>query len=262
MGDDRNIRNGDADPIDQATDAARDDLGMDDDGRLPWLETAEDYPEESGSRGKVAAMAVGGIIVLIAAVALVWWLVNRGGLAPQSGEGELIAAQEGDYKVRPEDPMGKQFEGEGDEAFAASEGRDASDNAATAAASTAPSTADRRDGGLTAGLDRPAAAGGSADRLAARPAAPAATPAAAPSRGGSAAFVQLGAYSDSAKADAGWTSLTRRFDWLGGYAKDIAQAQVDGRTVYRLRAGATSADEAVKLCARIKAAGESCIVAR
>jgi hypothetical protein len=104
------------------TNTENDGLGLDDPDRLPWLETADGYEyEESASPLKVAGLVLGGLALLAAIVGGIYWLQrNQSG---GQGNGELIAAQEGDYKVAPSDREGKSFEGEGDAAFAASEGK-------------------------------------------------------------------------------------------------------------------------------------------
>ena len=47
-----------------------------------------------------------------------WWVQNGGA----RGKGELIVAQDGNYKVAPKNDGAKTFEGEGDASFSASEG--------------------------------------------------------------------------------------------------------------------------------------------
>jgi hypothetical protein len=217
------------------TDTNRDGgLGLDDPDRLPWLETADGYEyEDSGSPLKVAGLVLGGLALLAAIVGGIYWAQrNQSG---GQGNGELIAAQEGDYKVAPTDREGKKFEGEGDAAFAASEGKkvDAKIDPAKAKAAAA---------------------------AAAAPGAPAA--AAGPVPAG-AAFVQLGAYSDTAKAEQAWAALGKRFGAISGTNKRIAEgAGEGGRKVYRLQAVTANAAAAQQLCAKLKAAGESCLIAK
>ena len=106
------------------SDTTRDNLDLDDEDRLPWLESAEDYDDDGEYSPVRVALFVGvGLLLLAAIVGGIYWLQNRdgGGL---DGSGELIAAQEGDYKVRPDDPQARKFEGEGDASFAASEGQE------------------------------------------------------------------------------------------------------------------------------------------
>ncbi|MEH6661060.1 MAG: SPOR domain-containing protein, partial [Parasphingorhabdus sp.] len=82
------------------SDTTRDNLDLDDEDRLPWLESAEDYDDDGEYSPVRVALFVGvGLLLLAAIVGGIYWLQNRdgGGL---DGSGELIAAQEGDYKVR------------------------------------------------------------------------------------------------------------------------------------------------------------------
>lgn len=212
-----------------------DDLGLDDPDRLPWLETADGYEyEENASPLKVAAMVIGGLALLAAIVGGIYWMQrNQSGGA--SGNGELIAAQEGDYKVAPTDREGKNFEGEGDAAFAASEGK-------KVGASIDPAKAKAAE---------------------AAPAAAAAAPAATGSAPAGTGFVQLGAFSDSAKADQAWAAMGKRFTFLSGSSRRIVEGAAEGgRKVFRLQAVAANPAAAQQLCAKLKAAGENCMVVR
>ena len=219
------------------TDSNRDeDLGLDDSDRLPWLETADGYEyEESASPLKVAGLVLAGLALLAAIVGGIYW-IQRNQSGGASGNGELIAAQEGDYKVAPADREGKNFEGEGDAAFAASEGKKVEvsiDPAKAKAAAQAPQQA----------------------------------PAAAPVKAGSApagsGFVQLGAFSDSAKADQAWAAMGKRFGFLSGLNRRIAEGAAEGgRKIYRLQAVTANPAAAQQLCAKLKAAGENCMVVK
>lgn len=215
-------------------------LGLEDPDRLPWLETADGYDyEEGASPLKVAAMVLGGLVLLAAIVGGIYWAQHQQSGA-KSGNGELIAAQEGDYKVKPEDAGGKTFEGEGDSAFAASEG---TKTGATIAPAAKPAVA------TAAPAPAPAAA-------TAKPAANAAAPAGA-------VMVQLGAFGDSAKAEAAWAAFGKRFGFLSGTNRRIAEASVEGgRKVFRLQAVTANAAAAQQLCAKLKAAGENCLIVR
>lgn len=211
------------------------DLGLDDPDRLPWLETADGYEyEENASPLKVAGLVLAGLALLAAIVGGIYWLQrNQSGGA--SGNGELIAAQEGDYKVAPADREGKTFEGEGDSAFAASEGKK-----------------------VGATID-PA----KAKAVEAAPAAPGAAPAKTGPAPAGAGFVQLGAFSDSAAADQAWAAMGKRFGFLSGLNRRIAEGAAEGgRKVYRLQAVTANPAAAQQLCAKLKAAGENCMVVK
>lgn len=205
-------------------------LGLDDPDRLPWLETADGYEyDEGASPLKVAGMVLGGLALLAAIVGGIYWL-QRNQTGGAQGNGELIAAQEGNYKVAPDDREGKTFEGEGDAAFAASEGKKTEATIAT-----------------------PAKAG---DPKVAKPAASGPTPAGA-------VMVQLGAFGDSAKADQAWAGLGKRFGFLSGTNRKIAEATGEGgRKIFRLQAVTANAAAAQQLCAKLKAAGENCLIVK
>ncbi|MFN3620343.1 SPOR domain-containing protein [Sphingorhabdus sp.] len=218
-------------------DSRDDGLNLDDNDRLPWLETADGYEvEESGSPLKVAFMVVAGLVLLAAIVGGIYW-IQRGPNSGANGTGELIAAPKGSYKEKPADAGGKSFEGEGDSAFAASEGQKT--GAILAPAPPEP-----------VAVPKPAAAA---------PAAPAKTDSAP----ANAVMVQLGAFGDSAKAETAWSALNKRFGFLAGMNRKIAEANVEGgRTVFRLQAITANSSEAQQLCAKLKAAGENCLIVR
>ncbi|ATW04143.1 SPOR domain-containing protein [Sphingopyxis sp. BSNA05] len=211
------------------SDTTRDNLDLDDDDRLPWLESAEDYDDDGEYSPVRVALFVGfGLLLLAAIVGGIYWLQNRdgGGL---DGSGELIAAQEGDYKVRPDDPQARKFEGEGDASFAASEGQE-----------------------TPAQLGDPVAKEAPIRKSDAEPAADAA----------GSALIQLGAFSSASLADSSWSGYARRFESIGSLPKKIIPGKLDGGTIYRLNAVAPSGDAAQEICNNLKAAGESCLVVR
>ncbi len=100
-------------------------------------------------------------------------------------------------------------------------------------------------------------------------AAPAAKPAsiakpamAAPSRTGNGTFgLQLGAFSNKAKADGAWKVLSGRFAFIAALQKSIEPVAKGDATLYRLRAvGVANRDSANNLCGRLKVTGDSCTV--
>ena len=218
-------------------DRNNDGLNLDDNDRLPWLETADGYAAEAnGSPMRVAYLGVIGLVLLAAIVWGVYWL-QSGQAGGPNGTGELIVAPKSDYKEKPADAGGKSFEGEGDSAFAASEGQ--------------------KTGALLAG---PSAGPVAAAQPVAATAAP---PPATSSALANGVLVQLGAFGDSAKAEAAWTGLNKRFGFLAGMNRKIAQANVEGgRTVFRLQAVTANSSEAQQLCAKLKVAGENCLIVR
>ena len=210
-------------------------FALDDPDRLPWLETADGYEyDEGASPLKVAFMVLAGLALLAAIVGGIYW-AQRNKTGGTAGNGELIAAQEGDYKVKPDEAGGKTFEGEGDSAFAASEGK------------------------KTGAVIAPTAKAGDTKTAAAPVVKPAAT---GPTPAG-AVMVQLGAFGDAAKADTAWAALTKRFGFLSGTNRKIAEATVEGgRKVFRLQAVTANASAAQQLCAKLKAAGENCLIVK
>jgi hypothetical protein len=205
-----------------------------DDERLPWLETVDEDYAEGPSILRTLLFVLLGLAIIAAIVYGVFWFEQRHG---QAGNGQLIAAQEGDYKVKPDDPGGMKVEGAGDTAFATSEGKtDGNAQIDLKALPEAPVTAPNR-------ADAPGAP---------------AKPADAPAPQG--ALVQLGSFPDAATANEEWSAKAKRFGYLAALGKSIEPANVNGRTYYRLRVNAGSADAASELCAKLKVAGEACFI--
>lgn len=212
------------------------------DDRLPWLETADDDYDDGPSVVRIVLLVVLALAIVAAAIFGYQYYKTHQGV---DGNGALIAAQEGDYKVKPEDAGGMKVEGEGDTAIATSDGA-GSGNASI---------------DLKAAPEKP---------IAVKKAAPLATNAGAartvtpiPSAAGAAsggALVQLGSFPDEKSANAAWATASRKSAFLAPLGKSVAAAQVNGRTVYRLRVNAGSAGQATAVCGKLKAAGEACFV--
>ena len=198
-----------------------------DEDRLPWLEAVE---EEDGGGGPSAAKLVALVVIGLVAIGIVvgglFWLGNRG---EGGGNGELIAAPEGDYKVKPGEPGGMRVEGEGDTSYAASQGDEPQGRIDPAAVPETPVTQQPRQ-------QQP----------------PAPPPAAGPQ-----ATIQLGAFSTQAAAAGAWRALSSRFGYLAPLTHSIVPVEAGGRTLYRLRASGAGAGD---VCRRLQVAGEACTV--
>jgi cell division septation protein DedD len=97
------------------------------------------------------------------------------------------------------------------------------------------------------------------------PTAPATTQStsAAPASGGGSFTVQVAAEGSEDAAQAKFNRLRSQYgDVLGSANPSIRSAEVNGRSVYRVRVGQMSREEATSLCERLKASGGSCFVAR
>ncbi len=255
------------------SDTGRSMGGNADEDRLPWLEPVED---ETAEEGVSAARLIAGLVVALIALGLVvggvYWLKQRaGGSGASSGDPTLIAAQPGPYKVKPADAGGMQVKGQGDSAYAASEGADpnaridlskipeapiakgqSAAKPTPAPAATKPTQVAQAPAPAKAA---PAAAAPKPAPVAKPTAAPTAVAAAAPAAGGT---VQLGALDSQAKAEAAWKSLSGRYAYLGALQHSVVQAEVNGKTYYRLRAAAGG--QASSVCSKLKVAGEACTV--
>lgn len=263
-----------------ATNEQDNGLNLDDEDRLPWLEAADSYEDdEAVSPGRLLMLVLGGLVLIGGVLGGLWYMQGGGA----RGEGELIAAQDGPYKQQPADDGAKQFEGEGDASFAASEGAEPAgkldpSKMPEAPAVPAPKAADPAKAPAVPAKTAPAANKAEMVKgpapIAKAPvvvskapppkAAPVATksaPAATSGAGGS-ATIQLGAFSSEESAAKAWISLSKRFSYLQGMGKSVAPASVNGSTVYRLRATAGSAAAASDVCNKLKVAGENCAVIR
>lgn len=209
------------------------ELDLADTDNLPWLESdAED--EEAGGLDIGQILGFAGVLLLglAAVVGAVWYVSNRASSADVVADGSVIEAPAGPIKERPEDPGGKQFAGTGNVAPLVGEGET---REAVVAAPAAPATP----------APKPAP---SASASAAAPAEPAVA----------GVGVQLAAYGTRARAEQGWSDLSRRTEVLNGVKHRVVEGKVDIGTVYRLQAVAGSRAEAERLCAALKADGLDC----
>lgn len=207
-----------------------DQLDLSSDDSLPWLEADEEDESAGGvDTAQVIRFVAILLAILVGVVGAIWYFGSRPGDANIVADGSTIEAPEGPYKVRPEDPGGKEFDGTGNVAPVVGEGG-------------------TREGVLATEAEE------------AKPEAPAddsETP--APAQAGGVA-VQLAAYSSRSRAEQGWNDLTRQTAALSGVRYRIEQGTVDIGTVYRLQAVANDRAAAESLCAALKADGLDCQV--
>lgn len=246
-------------------------LGLEEEDRLPWLEAADGFEEDGEvSPARLLVMVLGGLLLIGAVLGGLWWIQNGGA----RGKGELIAAQQGDYKIAPKSDGAKTFEGEGDASFSASEGAEPAGRVDPTRMPEEPAVTpeEREAAAKKAAADRAAAAKASAAAKA-LPAdkAKAATSAKTPDTDTGArdkpaaptgAMIQLGAFSSDAAAAKAWTNLSKRFAYLAELNKSVSPAKVGDSTVYRLRVSAGTAANAANLCGKLRVAGENCVVVR
>ena len=241
MFDERDLPAEDAEAAEAYEDAEAEqlDLGADDE-RLPWLEGDDDDQEPGVDTARIAAFGVIGLLVIALIVGGIWW-ASRGHLGGgPKPDGSTIAAAPGPYKAKPANPGGKTFVGTGDESFAVAEGKSREGVLAT---DTAPKPS---VDAATVANTKPTGA-------------PAATkPSAAPEVAG--VGVQVGAYSNRATAESGWSKLATQLPALQGVKHRVVEGQADIGTVYRLQAVTANLAEANALCSKLKATGGACQV--
>ncbi len=207
---------------------------------LPWLEAVddEDQPRGVSARKMLVALLMVGIAVAIVVGTLFYLGRQSGG----SGPPELIRAEAGPYKVRPDDPGGLDVAGDSGTAFATGAGED-------------------RDAQLDVGkMTEPPPPPPLAEGAPKPPPPPEPKPEPKPeppvAPGTPGPSIQLGAYGSTAKAETAWRMLSSRFPAVGALNKQI----VPYSGGYRLRAGAGSTAEAKAACASVTAGGENCFV--
>jgi len=202
---------------------------------LPWLEGVEDEdnPPAVSARKMLAALVLVLLGVAIVAGALFW----LGRQDKGSGPPQLIKAEPGPYKVRPDNPGGLDVAGDSGTAYATGAGEDNDAQLDVSKLSEVPDAADEPQ------------------RL---PANETKEPPPAPPTGAKGTVVQLGAYGSTAKAETAWRLLSSRFPAVAGLTKIV----VPYSGGYRLRAAASSPAEAQAACRAVVAGGENCFVAQ
>jgi hypothetical protein len=238
--------------------SARSGDSVADEDRLPWLETVEEEYVERRSFGRVLLfLLILVVLLVIGALAYRWYDQQRGG----TGNGQLIEAPQGDYKVKPQEPGGMKVEGQGDTVFTTSQGAESNASINVGGlpedpveGKAAPQQRAEAPGSRTAKIEVPAAAKVTPTRAPAQPVAR------GNAGGGSGSLIQLGAFPNEGGANTAWARLSKRFGYLAPLGKSVERAEKDGKAIFRLRVNAGSNGQAREICGRLKVAGESCFV--
>lgn len=241
-----------------------DGFNLNEEDRLPWLEPAgEDMEAEGVPLAKVLLLMLLGLVLLAAIVGGGYWLKNRAG--SDGGDARLIAAESGPYKVPANEADAKAFDGEGDAAFEASEGGeatgriDASQVPETPRTDLVPATVKAEEAPKPVAAAKPTVAA-PVKTVAADARKPAAAATSEPSSEGP--RIQLGAFGSRALAEDVWKKMSGRFDYLAPLSHHVEPVETGGRTLYRLRVSVASSEDASATCGKLRVAGESCMVVR
>lgn len=204
----------------------------DDEERLPWLESDDDFEQPGVDTGRIIAFAAVGLLALVLILGALLWFTSDRGDDEILADGSVIEAPDEPYKTRPEDAGGREVAGTGKTSFKVAEGRTVEGRIAGSGVAPAPS------------IDREQADDPGAE---------------APS---SAVGVQVGAYSSRAAAETGWSTLSGRIEALQGRNHRVLQGTADSGTIFRLQALAGTVAEAETLCRTIRSQGGDCQVKR
>lgn len=207
---------------------------------LPWLEAVEDEDDPPPvSAGKMLAALLLVLLGVAIVAGVLFWLGRQDS---GSGPPQLIRAEPGPYKVRPDNPGGLDVAGDSGTAYSTGAGED-------------------QDAQLdTSRLAEPLPPADDAERRPAAEPAPPPPPRPAPpvATGARGTVVQLGAYGSTAKAETAWRLLSARFPEVAGLTKMV----VPYSGGYRLRAAAGSPAQAQAACQAVTSGGENCFVAQ
>ena len=215
------------------------ELALEEDDRLPWLESDEEDEPATYDTGRLVGFGLIMVVVLAVLVGAIWFVTHRNLTGGPPADGSLIAAPEGPFKVRPSDPGGKVFPGTGDTSFAVGEGKTVEGRLATTGGPPSP---------IASSAPRPQPSASPSPTAASETGLPPGT------------AVQVGAYSSKADAETGWRTLTRQTSLLSGVSYRIVEGHADIGRVYRLQAVGGDHASAVGLCAKLSAEGIACQV--
>ena len=239
---------------DAVEEAVEDELDLTEDDSLPWLESDE---EETGG-GFDLSQFVGFAVILLALLGAllfgIWYFSNQSSDRDLVADGSTIEAEDGPYKVKPDEPGGKEFEGTGNVAPGVGEGETPDGRMADSSSGGNAGASSSGDGAKPSISTRSSSEGAGSSGGAA-----------VASGAGSAASatgvgVQVGAYTNKADAEAGWKRLTASSDALNGVRYRVVKGTADFGTVYRLQAVPGDRAAADKLCSALKADGLPCQV--
>jgi cell division protein FtsN len=74
--------------------------------------------------------------------------------------------------------------------------------------------------------------------------------------------VQIGVRPSESEARAAFAQMQQKYAALGGQPALIRKAEVNGNTLYRVRVGPLSKEDASSLCAKLQGSGGQCFVTK
>ena len=256
----------------------------------PWLAEAPAQRGRTQVSRRSFFITLTSILALVAIVALgAFLLISRQEQGNSEGymeaaQAPLIPAEPGPFKIKPQDPMGLDVEGQDQTLYAAGIGIDEASNIDTAAVPEEPlprpgaAGATSAAAGTAKNLLPPAMAAEQTQRTSSQtspepalsmpaivPELPRNSPGNTPEiprnspvspAVSNKPLVQLGAFSSRERAESAWSSLVARHGLIG-VTPQYSNLQRDGKTLWRLRAEGANASE---ICARLAKSGDICSV--
>lgn len=237
----------------------------------------EDEIDDEGSR--LPLLIAIALLVLAAFGGVVWLAYSQGVQRGREGATQVITAQQGPVRTKPANPGGKTpFEGlKIYEQPAPPQEQSAPAHSAPPPAAPKPSTSQvsaskAHEPALRESAKAPHAKPEAPKPAKAKPAPmksapvkakPATKPAPVKTATHGGYTLQIGAYKSQGEARTAWKAYQRKHSIVGGYAPDILRVDLGSKGVwYRLRIGSFDKAGASKLCAKLKADGGGCFLAK
>lgn len=228
----------------------------------PWLAEAPQNKTRVSRRSLFITIA--GALTLVATIVVGAFLLlarqdeNIGDGYMEASQAPLIPADAEPYKVKPEDPMGLDVEGQDQTLYAAGIGIDEGSRIDTAAIPEQPLPRPGTNVGTAKNLLPPAMTPENTPQnspeIAQKPPETTPDPLKTTQKPTQKPTVQLGAFSTKERAETAWAVVTKKHGLIG-LTPLITALERDGKTLWRLRALGGNASE---ICARLTKTGDTC----
>lgn len=212
---------------------AEQQLALEDDDSLPWLEDDGEYEDEGGFDARLIWFALLGLLVIGGLLLAAWWILHGQADPELVADGSTIEAPDGPYKERPEDPGGREVAGTGDTAYQVAEGE-----AQRGRLSDEGEEAPRHETEVAEAEPSETQETASSDAV----------------------YVQIGAFTSRSDANQAWVDASNRYSAISGMRHRVVEAEVNGARVYRLQVIAADRATGDATCRSIRNAGGDCYI--